>query len=257
MGSGLFDLTGRVAVITGGTKGMGLAVAKGMAQHGARVIASSRKQDACEAAAAECNEAAGNDLAVGFAANAGRKEELQALVDKAGEFGGADIVWGNAGVNPHYGDSSTLSDEQWDKTMATNVRSNHWLTHMVAPGMKEKGSGSIFFTASVAAFHPSNMLGVYGVSKIAVLGLMRNLALELGPHGIRVNAICPGLIKTDFAKALWENPEAEKKVVRNIPLGRLGESEDLTGTALYLASDASKYITGQALTVCGGSYMWR
>lgn len=258
MAGGLFDLTGRVALVTGGTKGMGLAMSTALAQHGATVVVSSRSQEASDEAAAAINEAAGNDNAVGFACHAGKKEQLQALVDKATSLGGADIVVGNAGVNPHYGPMSDISDEQFDKTMATNVKSNLWLANMVSPGMIERGrGGSIMFTSSVASFHASAMLGTYAISKIAVLSLMRNLALEYGPHNIRVNAICPGLIKTDFAKALWDDPKATHRAVSEIPLGRLGEAEDLAGTCMYLASDASKYVTGQALTVCGGSFMWR
>jgi NAD(P)-dependent dehydrogenase (short-subunit alcohol dehydrogenase family) len=153
---------------------------------------------------------------------------------------------------------SDISDEQFDKTISTNVKANNWLTTAVAPGMIERGrGGSIMFTSSVASFHASPVLGTYAISKIAVLSLMRNLALELGPHGIRVNAICPGLIKTDFAKALWDDPGRTHRAISEIPLGRLGEAEDLAGTCMYLASDASKYVTGQALTVCGGSFMWR
>ncbi len=258
MGSGLFDLTGRIALVTGGTKGMGLAMSQALAEHGATVVVSSRSQEASDEAAATINEATGADRAIGFACHAGKKEQLQALVDKATSLGGADIVIGNAGVNPHYGPMSDISDEQFDKTMATNVKSNLWLANMVSPGMIERGrGGSIMFTSSVASFHASPVLGTYAISKLAVLSLMRNLALEYGPHNIRVNAICPGLIKTDFAKALWDDPKATHRAVSSIPLGRLGEAEDLAGTAMYLASDASKYVTGQALTVCGGSFMWR
>ena len=256
--AGLFDLTGRIALVTGGTKGMGLAMSQALAEHGATVLVSSRTQDASDEAAATINEAIGADRAIGFACHAGKKEQLQAIVDKATSLGGADIVVGNAGVNPHYGPMSDISDEQFDKTISTNVKANNWLATMVSPGMIERGrGGSIMFTSSVASFHASPVLGTYAISKIAVLSLMRNLALELGPHGIRVNAICPGLIKTDFAKALWDNPEREHRAISEIPLGRLGEAEDLAGTCMYLASDASKYVTGQALTVCGGSFMWR
>ena len=256
--AGLFDLTGRIALVTGGTKGMGLAMSQALAEHGATVLVSSRTQEASDEAAATINQAIGADRAIGFACHAGKKEELQAIVDKAPSLGGADIVVGNAGVNPHYGPMSDISDEQFDKTISTNVKANNWLATMVAPGMIERGKGgSIMFTSSVASFHASPVLGTYAISKIAVLSLMRNLALELGPHGIRVNAICPGLIKTDFAKALWDNPEREHRAISEIPLGRLGEAEDLAGTCMYLASDASKYVTGQALTVCGGSFMWR
>jgi NAD(P)-dependent dehydrogenase (short-subunit alcohol dehydrogenase family) len=256
--SGLFDLTGKVALLTGSTRGMGYAMAEGLAQHGATVIVSSRQQAACDAAAAAINSACGNNRAFGIACHAGHREQLQALVDRTrADHGAPDILVGNAGVNPHYGPMSSLEDDAFDKTMATNVKSNHWLAQMVAPGMIEKGGGSIMITASVGAFRPSTGLGIYGVSKLAVLGLVRVLAAEFGEHGIRANAICPGLIKTDFARALWENPKAAAKVVEGIPLGRLGDAEDLKGMAIFLASPASQYVTGQAMTVCGGSDMWR
>jgi NAD(P)-dependent dehydrogenase (short-subunit alcohol dehydrogenase family) len=140
--------------------------------------------------------------------------------------------------------------------MSTNVKANHWLVQMVAPDMVQRGGGSIMITSSVGAFAPSLTLGTYNISKLAVIGLVRNLAAELGPSGVRVNAICPGLIRTDFAEALWNNPEAEAMARNNIPLRRLGEADDLKGLAVFLASDSSSYMTGQALTVCGGSHMW-
>ena len=256
--SGLFNLDGKVALITGGTKGMGLAMATGLAQHGATVVTSSRSQEASDNAAAAINDVVGATRAHGIACNAGYKEQLQALVDKTrADHGAADIVIGNAGVNPHYGPSAEISDEQYDKTMNVNVKSNHWLGHMVAPDMAAKGGGSIMITASVGAFHASTELGTYAMSKLAVLGVMRNLALEYGPKNVRVNAICPAVIKTDFARALWESPEASARAVARVPLGRLGEPDDLKGLAVFLASDASRYITGQAHSVCGGGFMYR
>jgi len=152
---------------------------------------------------------------------------------------------------------SDIPDEAFDKIMNSNVKSNHWLCQMVAPDMIAKGAGSIMITSSTGAFAGSEVLGTYNISKLADIALVRNLALELGPKGVRVNAICPGLIKTDFAKALWDNPEAAQRANEMTPLRRLGEPEDLKGVAVFLASDASAYITGQALTVCGGTYMWR
>lgn len=256
--SGLFNLSGKVALLTGSTRGMGLSMAEGLAQHGATVIVSSRSQDASDAAAAAINQLCGEVRAHGIACHAGQKEQLQALVDKTvADHGVPDILVGNAGVNPHYGPMSSLDDEAFDKTIATNVKSNHWLVNQVAPGMIEKGGGSIMITASVGAFRASPGLGIYGVSKLAVLGLVRVLATEYGPAGIRANAICPGLIKTEFARALWDNPKAAARVVESIPLGRLGEPDDLKGMAVFLASNASQYVTGQAMTVCGGSDMWR
>jgi len=253
----LFDLTGKVALLTGASKGMGLAMAEGLAQHGAKVMISSRKLDQCVAAAAAINKKCGVERVFAFACNAGQKAQLQALVDATrAQLGSIDIVIGNAGVNPFYGPMSAITDEAYDKIMATNVKSNHWLVQMVAPDMIAKGRGSIMITSSVGAFSPSLTLGTYNISKLAVIGLVRNLAAELGPSGVRVNAICPGLVRTDFAQALWDNPAAEQRAKQQIPLRRLGEADDFKGMAVFLGSDASAYITGQALTVCGGSNMW-
>jgi len=252
----LFDLTGKVALLTGASKGMGLEMAKGLAQHGATVVISARKQDQLDAAAAEIN-ALGGGRAIPVACNVGHKEQLQALVDTAhAKAGPVDIVVGNAGVNPYYGKTSEIPDDAYQKTMNANVLSNLWLAQMVAPDMIAKGSGSMMFTSSIGAFKPSVMLGTYGMSKLALIGLVRNLAAEFGPKGLRFNAICPGLVKTDFARELWDNPEVETRIKNEIPLRRLGEPEDFAGLAVYLASDASRYMTGQALTVCGGSNMW-
>ena len=254
----LFDLTGRVALLTGASKGMGKAMAEGLAEHGARVMLSSRKMDQCEAAAAEINERCGTERAFAFACNAGYKDQLQALVDEThAKLGPIDILVGNAGVNPFHGPMSEISDEAYDKIMSTNVKANHWLAQMVIPDMLEKGCGSIMMTSSVGALNPGLMLGTYNISKIALIALVRNLAAELGPSGIRVNAICPGLIRTDFAQALWDNPEAEQRANEQIPMRRLGESEDLKGLTVFLASDSSSYITGQALIVDGGTNMAR
>lgn len=253
----LFDLTGKVALLTGASRGMGRAMADALAAHGATVVISSRKQDQLDSAAAEINAACGAERAHGVAANAGRKEELQALVDRTHELAGpVDILVGNAGVNVHYGSIAEIPDEAYEKTMATNVQANLWLARMVAPDMADKGAGSMMFTSSVGAFKPSATLGVYGTSKLALIGLVRNLALEYGPQGIRANAICPGLIRTEFSRALWNNPEAEERANSQIPLRRLGEPDDFGGLAVFLASGASAYMTGQALTVCGGTNMW-
>ena len=253
----LFDLSGKVALLTGASKGMGKAMAEGLAEHGARVMLSSRKLDQCQAAAAEINAKCGAERAFAFACNAGYKDQLQALVDATRErLGPIDILVGNAGVNPFYGPMAKIPDEAYDKIMSTNVKANHWLVQMVAPDMIARGAGSIMITSSTGAFAPSLTIGTYNISKLAVIGLVRNLAAELGPEGVRVNAICPGLIRTDFAQALWDNPEAEKRAREQIPLRRLGEADDLKGLAVFLASGSSAYITGQALTVCGGSNMW-
>ncbi|MYD42412.1 MAG: SDR family oxidoreductase [Gammaproteobacteria bacterium] len=254
----IFDLTDRVALLTGASKGMGLAMAEGLAEHGAKVVISSRKLDQCEAAAVQVNAKCGAERAIAVACNIGYKEQLESLVETTrNRLGPIDILVSNAGVNPFYGRMSEIPDSAFDKTMNSNVRSNHWLAHMVAPDMVAKGRGSMMITASTGAFSGSLTLGTYNISKLADIALVRNLALEYGPDGIRVNAICPGLIKTDFARALWDNPEAKRNAETNTPLRRLGESEDLKGIAVYLAADASSYVTGQAIAVCGGTHMWR
>ena len=254
----LFDLTGRVALLTGASKGMGRYMAAGLAEHGASVVVSSRKLDQCEATAQEINEQCGREAAIAVACNIGYKEQLEALVAEThSRLGPIDILVANAGVNPFYGPMSKIPDAAFDKIMNSNVRSNHWLCQMAAQDMAEKGRGSMMITSSTGAFSPSEFLGTYSISKLADIGLVRNLALEYGPRGVRVNAICPGLIKTDFARALWDNPEAKKAAETTTPLRRLGEPEDLKGIAVFLASDASAYVTGQAIAVCGGTHMWR
>lgn len=251
----MFDLTGKVALLTGASKGMGKEMAKAMAAHGAVVIVSSRKLEQCQDVVAEIR---GNGhQAHAVAANIGDKDALRALVDQTHTLAGPiDILCGNAGVNVHYGAMSEIDDAAYDKIMASNVRSNHWLAQMVLPDMVAKGAGSIMFTASVGAYKPSMTLGTYGISKLALIGLVRNLALEYGPSGVRVNAIAPGLIKTDFARALWDSPDGERRAAEDTPLRRLGEPDDMAGVAVFLASDASRYMTGQSLTVCGGTNMW-
>jgi NAD(P)-dependent dehydrogenase (short-subunit alcohol dehydrogenase family) len=235
---------------------MGLAMARGLAEHGATVVISARKQDQLDEAAAAINSM-GKGRAIGIACNVGYKEQLQALVDATrAQAGPIDIVVGNAGVNPYYGPTSKIPDDAYQKTMNANVLSNLWLAQMVVQDMVAKGSGSMMFTSSIGAFKPSTMLGTYGMSKLALIGLVRNLAEEFGPKGVRFNAICPGLVKTDFARELWDNPEVEARIQKQIPLRRLGEPDDFAGLAVFLASDASRYMTGQALTVCGGSNMW-
>lgn len=254
----LFDLTGQVALLTGASKGMGRAMAQALAEHGSKVVVSSRKLDQCEQAVAEINESCGAEMATAIACNIGYKEQLQALVDEThARLGKIDTLIANAGINPFYGSMTDIPDEAFDKVMASNVRSNHWLCQMVGPDMIEKGSGSIVVTASTGAFAGSETLGTYNISKLADIALVRNLAVEWGPKGVRVNALCPGLIRTDFAKALWDNPEAAERANSQTPLRRFGESEDFKGIAVYLASNASAYVTGQALTVCGGTHMYR
>lgn len=253
----LFDLTGRVALLTGASKGMGLSMATALAQHGATVVISARKQAQLDIAAEQINATVGRDCASGIACDIGDKDQIKNLVEATrAQAGPIDIVVGNAGVNPFYGSITKISDDDYEKTMSANIQSNLWLTKAVAGDMIEKGGGSLMFTSSIGAFRASDTLGTYGMSKLGLIGLVRNLAMEYGPHGLRVNAICPGLVKTDFARKLWEDPKVEERINQQIPLRRLGEPDDFAGLAVYLASDASRYMTGQALTVCGGSQMW-
>ena len=255
--SKLFNLENKNVLLTGASKGMGLAMAQGLVNHGANVVISSRKLDQCEKAAKTINDSIDQEKAFAYSCNTSSKDELNALVDfSMSKLGSITTLVCNAGVNSFFGSMSEIDDESYDKTMNTNVKSNHSLINMVSPFMKESGGGSIMITSSIAAFDASETLGTYSISKLAVLGLVRNYASELGPSNIRVNAICPGLVKTDFSKLLWENPDAEKATSQRMPLRRLGEADDFQGVAVFLASDESSFMTGQALTICGGASMW-
>ena len=255
--SELFDLQNKNVLLTGASKGMGLAMAQGLVNHGANVVISSRKLDQCQKAVDTINESLKLEKAFAFSCNASSKDELNALVDfSMSKLGSITTLVCNAGVNSFFGSMSEIDDESYDKTMNTNVKSNHWLINMVSPSMIESGGGSIMITSSIAAFDASETLGTYSISKLAVLGLVRNYASELGPSNIRVNAICPGLVKTDFSKLLWDNPDAEKATSQRMPLRRLGEADDFKGVTVFLASDESSFMTGQALTICGGASMW-
>lgn len=254
--SNLFDLTGKVALITGSSKGIGRAIAEAMAQHGARVVISSRKAEACEAVAEEIN--AGLDgspgSAVAIAAHIGQKEALQRLVEQTQEqLGPIDVLVCNAAVNPFYGPMSELPDSAFEKVLAVNVLSNHWLAQLVLPDMVARRDGVIMVVSSVGGLRGSADLGAYCVSKAADLQLVRNLAVENGPHNVRVNAISPGLIRTDFARALWENPEILARRTAGDPLRRIGEPEEVAGIAVYLASRAGGFTTGQNFVIDGGS----
>ena len=249
--SQLFDLSGKVAIVTGSTKGIGRAIAVALAEHGAKVIVSSRDKDRV-AATEKALRDSGHEV-TGVACNIGRKHELQALVDAAHTaYGEIDIVVGNAAINPHYGATLEISDEIFAKVMSSNIQSNLWLTQMVAPEMRARRDGVIIIVSSIGGLRGSEVIGTYNVSKAADMQLARNLAVELGPDNIRVNCIAPGLVKTDFARALWENPEFADPRIAATPLRRLGEPEDIAGTAVYLASAAGRWVTGQTLIVDGG-----
>lgn len=251
----LFDLTGKVAVVTGSSKGIGRSIATAMAAHGARVVISSRKAEVCEAVAAEINAACaeGPGEAISIPAHIGEKEQLENLVAQTREtWGQIDILVCNAAVNPYYGPSKDIPDSAFDKIMNSNVKSNHWLCHMVLPEMVERKDGVILVISSVGGLRASQVIGAYNISKAADLALVRNLSAEYGRHNIRVNAIAPGLIRTDFARALWENPDTLKMATANTPLQRIGEPDELAGVAVFLASAAGSFATGQTFVIDGG-----
>ncbi len=248
-----FDLEGKTAIITGSSRGIGKSIAEAMAIAGANVVISSRRQDSCEATAESINELAGRDAATPIAASISSKEELEALVATTHDrVGPVDILVCNAATNPYYGPMSGISDDAFRKVFDNNVLSNHWLIGMVAPSMAERGGGTIIVVSSIGGMLGSDTIGAYNIAKAADFQLVRNLAVELGPNNIRVNAIAPGVIRTDFAKALWENPEAEAALNKATPLGRIGEPADIAGAAVFLAAPASRHITGQSLVIDGG-----
>ena len=250
----LFDLTGKVAIVTGSSRGIGKAIAEALAAQGAKVVISSRKQDACDEVAAALNAGHGDGTAIAVAASISSKEALQNLVDQTqAHFGRIDVLVCNAASNPYYGPMAGISDDQFRKILDNNVLANHWLVAMAAPQMVERGEGSIIIVSSVGGLTSSTVIGAYNISKAADFQLARNLAAEFGPSGVRVNCIAPGLVKTDFAKALWENPDTLAAVTRHTPLRRIGEPHEIAGAAVYLASPASTFMTGQVMVVDGGS----
>ena len=250
----LFDLTGKVAIVTGSSRGIGRAIAQRLAEHGAKVVISSRKLEPCEEVATALNARHGAGTAIAVAASISYKEALQTLVDRTTEaFGRIDVVVCNAASNPYYGPLAGIGDEQFRKILDNNIISNHWLIGMCAPQMIERKEGSIIIVSSIGGLRGSTTIGAYNVSKAADFQLARNLAHEYGPHGVRVNCIAPGLVRTDFAKALWENPETLDRATRLVPLRRIGEPDEIAGAAVYLASRASSFMTGQAIVCDGGA----
>jgi NAD(P)-dependent dehydrogenase (short-subunit alcohol dehydrogenase family) len=250
---GLFDLTGKVAIITGSSRGIGRAIAERMAEQGAKVVISSRKAGPCDEVAALINEQRpGHAIAV--PANISSKEDLQRLVDETRKaFGKVDVLVCNAASNPYYGSQLDITDDAFGKILSNNIVANNWLIGMVAPEMRERKDGAIIIVSSIGGLRGSTVIGAYCISKAADMQLARNLAQELGPDNIRVNCIAPGLVKTDFARALWDTPEGEKRASSGTPLRRLGEPDDLAGAAVYLASRAGAWTTGQTIVVDGGS----
>ncbi len=249
----LFSLQGKVAVITGSSRGIGRAIAERFAEHGAKVVISSRKLEPCEQVAAALNARHGASTAIAVAANISSKEQLQQLVDQAKQrLGPVDVLVCNAASNPYYGPMAGIADEQFRKILDNNIVANHWLINFVVPGMIERKGGSIIIVSSIGGLRGSSILGAYCISKAADLQMARNLAVEYGPHNVRVNCIAPGLIRTDFARALWDNPELLAARSAETPLRRIGEPDEIAGAAVYLASPASSFMTGQALVVDGG-----
>jgi len=248
----MFSLKDKVALVTGSTKGIGKSIAEEMANAGAKVVISSRKAEACETVLKEF-QARGQE-AIAVPCNVGYKDQLQSLVDRTLEnWGKIDIVVCNAASNPVFGPLIKVPDEAFDKIMLTNVKSVFWLANMAIPQMAERGGGSVIIISSIGALRGSNVNGLYGTSKAAEAGLCRALAVEWGPHNVRVNTIAPGLIKTDFARALWEDEERRKRREAATPLRRLGDPKDIGGVAAFLASEAAAFITGQMIVADGGT----
>jgi NAD(P)-dependent dehydrogenase (short-subunit alcohol dehydrogenase family) len=250
-GGSAFDLGGQVAIVTGSSRGIGRSIAETMAAMGAKVVVSSRKAEACEEVAAAIRGDGGEALVI--PCNISRRAEVEALV--AGTlkaWGRIDCVVCNAAVNPVYGPLGTLADEAFDKIMSSNVKSNLWLCNLTIPGMAERGGGTVIIVSSIAGIRGTEMIGAYGISKAADFALARNLAVEWGPKNVRINCIAPGLVKTDFARALWEDEAAVARRNAQTPLRRIGQPDEIGGVAAFLASPAASFITGQTIVVDGG-----
>ena len=246
-----FRLDGKVAIVTGSSRGIGRSIAETLAECGAKVVVSSRKAEACEDVASIIRKAGGEAIVI--PCNVSRKPEVEALV--AGtikQWGHIDILVCNAAVNPAYGPLANLTDEVFDKIMGANVKSNLWLCNLTIPQMAERGDGAVIIVSSIAGIRASPNLGGYGISKAADFSLARNLAAEWGPRNVRVNCIAPGLIQTDFARALWEDPVRLAKRNDETPLRRIGQPHEIGPIAAFLASSAASYITGQVIVADGG-----
>jgi NAD(P)-dependent dehydrogenase (short-subunit alcohol dehydrogenase family) len=248
----VFDLSGKVAVVTGSSKGIGRSIAEHLSAAGARVVISSRKEGPCQEVAAAIRDRGGS--AVAIPCHVGQSDQVERLIQETrAQLGGVDILVCNAAANPFYGELATISDEAYHKTLDTNVLSVLRLCGMAKQDMVQNGGGAMIVVASVAGLRGVPNLGAYSVSKAAVIQLVRTLATEWGQHNIRVNSIVPGLVRTDFARKLWENPEAEKRVKLRFPLARLGEPDDIGPAAVFLASKGGAWMTGQTLVIDGGN----
>src|SRR5882757_3824039 len=246
-----FDLTGKVAIVTGSSRGIGRASAELLAKMGAKVVISSRKAEACEVVADGIVRDGGDAHVI--PCNISQREEVEALVDGTlAHYGRIDSLICNAAVNPYYGPLLDITDEAFDKIMGSNVKSNIWLCSRAIPKMADNGGGSVVIISSIGGLRGSTVIGAYGISKAADFSLARSLAGEWGPTGVRVNCVAPGLVKTDFARALWEDEERLKRRCATTPLRRIGEPDEIAGAVAYLASDASSFMTGQTIVVDGG-----
>ncbi len=247
----LFNLKGKTALITGASKGIGEAIARIYASCGANLVINSRKQEDLDTVSAEIREAGG--ICTGIAANAGNLEECKMLIEKAmAVYGSIDILVNNAAANPVYGPIVTCEEWAFDKIMDVNLKAPFELCKLVYPIMKQNGGGSVINISSIAGLTPDPGLGMYSVSKAALNMLTKVMAKEWGQDKIRVNAICPGLIKTKFSEALWQNEKWLAGFIKHLPLGRMGTVEEIAGIALFLASEASAYCTGTLFTADGG-----
>src|SRR3954469_17516207 len=244
----LFDMSGKVAVITGSSRGIGRAIPERMAEHGAKVVISSRKQQVCDEVAKAINDKAGKEVALAVAANISTKDDLQNLVEETNRvFGRIDSLVCNAASNPYYGPQAGISDDQFRKILDNNIVANHWLISFVVPQMIERRDGSITIVSSIGGIKGSTVLGAYAISKQGGMQLGSHLACEYGKHNIRVNCIAPGLVKTDFAKALWDNPETLKASTARSPLMRIGVPDEIAGAAVLMGSKAGDFMTGQTI----------
>jgi NAD(P)-dependent dehydrogenase (short-subunit alcohol dehydrogenase family) len=246
-----FELTGKVAVVTGSSRGIGRSIAEHLAAAGARVVISSRKASACDEVAQAIRDAGGEAAAV--AANIGDKSQLENLVSETRRiWGRIDILVCNAASNPYYGPMAELPDDAFNKILQNNVIANHWLCNLVLPEMAQRNDGVVIIVSSIGGLKGSSALGAYCISKAADMQLARNLAVEWGKRNIRVNCIAPGLVKTDFARALWDNPKLLAQTEAMTPLGRIGEADDIGGIAVFLAARAGAFVTGQTIVADGG-----